>query len=825
MGEPTNVERGLPPSIDDPAFLDWAKRNGTPISAVTPYQTVLDLFEKYTYELRDAAREKQAKQKRSERELAKSKRADAEKFSRTVQKAHADAKLTESIANSFSFNDPSLEREAKEAVRKMVPLQKRLSSQFWESTKRRWAYIRYYMAYYHEVWGDPLSQGDLLKAVIAQEQSYRQREEENKAQAEWRAEPTRERASLRTWAASQALNLVTSFDDGIAYYGLNAAIKQTQWVDRDITNIEQKDYKLDISYRDGGTLHVPVSIIDFTGEYRSKIRDILVRRHKSTGRLFPCAIYEDDVDRYSGLPTIDRLTAEDRVLIALPFFDSQVTPNIFSFYSQQNIDLWVAMKVARIAAIWAGAKALPIGVRGGAAVASTSYGLAARSVGLGRAALTDINFAIQSYGFTTQAGLYLARSTYVFYLSNYATINTIAAVGAEFTLSMYGQDMGPMSPGDTLTMAVQEEKAIGNAIQKEWKAVSAELESLDEVSGMAKLRITSVNPLAEDVAKSEFNLGKNVLSDGRGRNVRMAKGLDTASTDARLASSAAGEAKAIRGVSDDSKAIATTARGKGKAKLPPDPRPKIAAGEWEAGMRDFQSKIQKLSSKYDPKALEKISNLSADALREAQLHPKDLRSLANSLSRAGKETQKFVNTFHNTPGFENVLLNWAKRRYYNSAKGTWVETKAFYRGTSFFIKYANAKLDPKKVRFEWPASINDAKWGDEVFARYVDVIIDGADTARPGQRIYLELKSWTDLVLKMKTKDPRGIRYQLTRDTALFSPDNILWVFDGSKVKEKTVLKAFEEIILGDEFLSARWGGKAHIEAIRANLKKVIQIF
>ena len=49
------------------------------------------------------------------------------------------------------------------------------------------------------------------------------------------------------------------------------------------------------------------------------------------------------------------------------------------------------------------------------------------------------------------------------------------------------------------------------------------------------------------------------------------------------------------------------------------------------------------------------------------------------------------------------------------------------------------------------------------------------------------------------------VGYQLVRDTALFNPANIRWVFDGSKVNKNTVIDLFEKLIASDDYLKRVW--------------------
>ena len=71
--------------------------------------------------------------------------------------------------------------------------------------------------------------------------------------------------------------------------------------------------------------------------------------------------------------------------------------------------------------------------------------------------------------------------------------------------------------------------------------------------------------------------------------------------------------------------------------------------------------------------------LSPEAILDSGIRPSDLEKLAHGLARAGPTVQKFVNDFHDAPGFERVLLSWAKRHYWNTKlkKPAWTKTQAW----------------------------------------------------------------------------------------------------------------------------------------------------
>jgi subtilisin family serine protease len=269
-------------------------------------------------------------------------------------------------------------------------------------------------------------------------------------------------------------------------------------------------------------------------------------------------------------------------------------------------------------------------------------------------------------------------------------------------------------------------------------------------------------------------------------------------------------------------------RGQGKPKLAPDPRPALDMGRLAAIQRKLETDLPRLRGKIDDAALRKLASLGADTIREAQIHLDDLAKLAVKLSHAGPETRRFMSAFHDTPGFEQVVLNWAKSRVYvfdrRARAWVWQETPAMRNGTSFMMRYCNAKLTGVKVRFEWPAGIKDTSWGGEVWARYVDIVIEGGSGVKPGGQVYAELKSWTEATLARKAASPQGLQYQLTRDTALFGPDNIRWVFDRRKgVSKAGVIGFFKKVIKSDPYLTAKWGKDD--KAIEDALSRVIDVF
>ena len=150
------------------------------------------------------------------------------------------------------------------------------------------------------------------------------------------------------------------------------------------------------------------------------------------------------------------------------------------------------------------------------------------------------------------------------------------------------------------------------------------------------------------------------------------------------------------------------------------------------------------------------------------------------------------------------------------------------------MRYSVGRLDPRFVRFEWPVGINDTRWGVEVTARYVDIVVFGGSRVAPGQTLRIELKTWTEEWLRKTARFPPGrstqipgkLGYQLLRDVAFFDKQNILWVFDGRKAGLAEVIDAFAKIVRDDAYLREKWGVESvDAKTLRSLLAKIVEIF
>jgi hypothetical protein len=206
-----------------------------------------------------------------------------------------------------------------------------------------------------------------------------------------------------------------------------------------------------------------------------------------------------------------------------------------------------------------------------------------------------------------------------------------------------------------------------------------------------------------------------------------------------------------------------------------------------------------LSRGYTAEAIETLIEAGLNVQRGSRLY--------RQLLSAGQTVRDFINTFYRTPGIEQVITNWA-------AGGNAQE------GARFIMRYCLQELRNTSIRFEWPVGIRYTSTGGETWARYVDIVIDGGTRVNPGNTLYVELKSWTRSTL---ARSSGRIRFQLTRDRALFDPNSIRWVFNSRKVSWKEVLDTFVKIIRDDPYLAQVWGGTD--DEIRAAVSPLIKVF
>ena len=843
MGGPTRSERGLAPQLDDPAFLAWARKQGQPVNGGTPARELVELFARYTFGLREARRmqidKAAAIQARTSAQGTQPFRKPARALSLAAP-ALTDEQLGKAIERDWKNGNPQLRGLAESDVRHAIPLVRRLETTHdADRDKDRWTYMRAYLRAL-SMWdgAPPASDANLLDGLLRQEKLFLAARRQQAAQRDAdtaRARPRSDQlAALTEWARRQPMNPADDFDPGVARYDLESAAKQSNWADADIAAIAQDHDVTTINYRRGEPLRFPSHSLDFDGKHAHAIADGFLRRHTRSGRLVPFVIYARDVDVYRDLPALDQLEARDRLLMALPYM---LTPAVAAWYGQ-NPFYQVAgglLDIMTILAVGKGALMSAPTVAGGlATTAGTAYGIGTGGFAAANAIAGEVSFAVESFGVVGGAG-YLANSAYTFYLVNAVAVNTVVIIGTPVVVDLAGGDVGPVSPGDELVMAIH----VGDEVKAgagSWKAIRAELTAVEAEGGASRavFRVVKSEVITEQVAQAEYGLGKEARLEVKGAQ-KAARAVD----DRAVAGKGLAAVEDLRVPKPPILPADELAAGRRGVRLAADPRKVVPMGEIEAAMSTVTAdlgRLKRLPSKYTPEALNVVASLTAEAIRDAQINPKDLAKLAQSLNRAGATVQRYVNDFHAAPGFEQVLLNWAKRSYWDAKLATpaWKASMAGNVGAGFVMRYSVGRLDPRFVRFEWPVGINDTRWGVEVTARYVDIVVFGGSRVAPGQTLRIELKTWTEEWLRKTARFPPGrstqipgkLGYQLLRDVAFFDKQNILWVFDGRKAGLAEVIDAFAKIVRDDAYLREKWGVESvDAKTLRSLLAKIVEIF
>lgn len=816
------------PQIDDSRFHAWARRLNQPIKEGTPYGQVLELFLRWIYELGDEQRTKEVAGRRDHAEKKAMLDRATERFpgtSRPVRRETDD--LVAGVSAGWTRGRPELRAEAYDAVNHAAPLTRWLyHSHGADVPVDRWTYMRHFFIALNALGGRQLDPDELLALVVEQERLYLEAERKAAEVAARARRPGLQRDALLRWARKLPMNPVDEFEPGIAFYDVESAGARKDFMDSGGL-IEIDGYNVTVTYDDDKSLSFSSKILDFKAEDMKTAAAAFVRRHRKSGRLVVFVVHEPGAPVYKDLPEIDALTREDRMYLGVPYL---LTPLIHARFTQDPL-YDVALGILGVLKIMSLGKGLPVGARIVSAGLTTTARVGTGLFTAGRSAAAEVSFAVGRWGWMgAQTAQYVGRSAWTYYLTNGVAINTHVVVGSEIALSFAGQDMGPLSLGDSLVMASQIDDAV-RAGRRTWQELTVTVEAIEDAGNVARLRVTKAEEIGEAVAKREYDLGKTVKA-GKPGATKTARAVDDTAT----------RAKGITAPRLPVVPPGAVALGKRKVNVPSGALgPPVLLEELnkaKATMVANLGRFPSLQKKYTPAALDTIRGISADAIRAAGIRPQDLANLANGLSRAGSTVGAFVNDYHAVPGFEQVLLNWAKRAYWR-AKGknpAWVSSKASYTGATYVMKYVTGKnLPAAALRFEWPVSINDTRFGTEVTARWVDIVLSGGDKLRPGVTIQLELKSWTEAMLRIKTRFPAGqsttypgtVGYQLIRDTALFRPENIRWVFDSRNGLTKAqVIRAFERVIANDVYLASQWGGKDRSSRlIRDLLNKVIEVF
>jgi hypothetical protein len=715
----------------------------------------------------------------------------------TASEGTDDKALQLELSRIAESTDTTSKDQALRDVRRGAKLWDRLTQSYWQSDRLRRLYTKHYLVASEVAAGRGEPNSDVLYlALLDTERKY----QEYVQQEHERQELEHGLATVQAQSAKYTLNPLTDFEPGQILVPLATAKTDARWVESDIVdgraNISEqwKTQALTLIYRDGATLDIPLAPVPLMFLKALPEADALTpffRRHKKSGRLVPFQITTAQFAQIA--------PANVPIGVALdaipPRFDPFLTPLLLTWRDLVNSrQLAVQLQVLTIGfgALATATSFTSINPAGLARVTETTAAagtrVAVQAGTLARAGLTEIRFAVTNYGLRRAAISYLGRAAYTFYLRNAVTVNLAGLAGVDIALSLAGIDTGPVNPGDALYFAVQDEKAA-------WQVLKTEVIEVDEANHVAKVKLSSVEPITADKADEAFDAGKVIYHEKAPSQPKppVISQAAQAAHDEKLAAAAAAKAKAVP-----------------PAKV--SPRPLGGIHHTEILSEADVTKLTELGVR--PEALEKLRTIEIGELERMGLKPGEITNLYRRIAASeakGGVVVDFINQFHEASGFEFVVLNWAKGG-------------AARPGTNFVMKYALANFRNKAIRFEWPVAVAVTRTGEEgsMAARYVDVVVDGGTSFRPGEALRVELKAWTDRFLSVPQAG-KTITRQLVRDTAFFGKDNIRWVFDSTKTTKDKVIKAFMQAIKNDDFLRKQWAGTD--DEIRAALEQLIEMY
>lgn len=444
---------------------------------------------------------------------------------RWTQPAHTDSFFTTSSGNIDDPDDKVLQRELEPIVESADTTQKqqavtdvrrgaelwgRLTGTHWTSDRLRRLYTRDYLVAAEIAAGNGEPSASILSfALLDWEKRYRKYVQQEQEQRD----KDTAIATVRAQSAQNPMNPLVDFESGQNTGSLDWAKTDARWVEYDIidgkANISDrwKTQALTLIYKDGSTLDIPLVPVPLM--FRNALPDgtaiqPFFRRHKKSGRLVP---FQITFDQFAQFPV--NVPNEVALGAVSPRFDPALTPQLLTWFDLVNSrqlanQLQVlTMGFAALATATSLASISPAGLaRTTETTAATGAKVVTQAGTLARGALTEIRFAVANYGLR-QGASYLGRAAYTFYLRNAVAINLGALTVGDIGLSLAGIDMGPVNPGDTLYLAVQEGKT-------EWRVLEAEITEFDEATHVAKARVVSIKPVAADEAQSEFDAGKAV---------------------------------------------------------------------------------------------------------------------------------------------------------------------------------------------------------------------------------------------------------------------------------------------------------------------------
>ena len=420
------------------------------------------------------------------------------------------------ISKIVSSADTSQDQQALRDASAGIDLVERLNAQHWESERARRLYTKAYLIASEKLAGRGLPGNDQLHfALVGYEQRYRASLERTSQEREAQTAT----AAVRAKAASNQMP-TADFEPGFVNVPvsgnleamLSVARTDARWCDDGIVRAGAKidpntgAQSLRVTYNDGAVLDIPLRGTVFRhGLPQETAPQLRFRRHKGSGRLIP---FETTLAEY-GMLAAPAASHDDVEYAIPPRFDPVLTPHIIAWFEIANNESMgrqfgvAAVGVGAIATASGGTRLVPGASKVGTALTETAVGTVVGAGRLAGAGLAEIRFAVAEYKVSTAALAYLGRSALTFYLRNAVTVSATTIFATEFALSMAGQDMGVVTPGDQLTFAVHTEKDA-------YVALRVEVEEVDRSAQLIKVKRLSMGTISEGAAEEIYGSGKLV---------------------------------------------------------------------------------------------------------------------------------------------------------------------------------------------------------------------------------------------------------------------------------------------------------------------------
>lgn len=482
MGSPFEEGRGTP---KDPAFLAWLKTKGRSLEK-SPWGTVEEWFDEWLYITREEAKAK-AREEKARLRHEKALRGPAQIRLIRLTESHRGLSLERTIQEGWRFPDPDLWTDANQAVNNVVPLQKALSRQHWQSNAHRWTFTRHYLEILNEFGGYQISEAQLLVSVKTEEEAYQKKIHQGVQRVRRRHRPAKQRSDLIRWASQQHMNIESDFEPGIAYFSFDPG---AMYVDYDIKEMRQEDGKLVVKYNNGRAIRIPTSYIDFGFSPFREVETIFLRRHRKSQRLVPFVQYVSGASVYRDLPPVNEIQLEDRWRIALPRIDRLMNPTMLSYYSEEAFRLRQMAGILKIMTVMAGGRVGSGMIIQGTKAFIAAYPLVTRVVAVPSAAVREIAITLQVQGVTIGAGRHLLNTASGWYYRHAAVANEAVVGVTEITLDLAGYEMG-VSVSDAFTVAVPKAGAVEDVV--EYLGVVKKVSGPKVVIGVRSVREVPVN--------------------------------------------------------------------------------------------------------------------------------------------------------------------------------------------------------------------------------------------------------------------------------------------------------------------------------------------